>query len=224
MSAARTPALRRSRAAGLTLLLTPWLAALATSAALAQSAAPAAAPPSGGVDEPAATAEAPRRVPRWILQGPGGRALMPMDFAGRYQLIAFGYVSCPDVCPTTMLEMQQVLAGLGERARQLQPIFISVDPQRDTLPVLGEYTRAFDARILGLTGSELLLQRAAAAFDVTYRVVREPGAAANAYTVDHSAGLFLVGPDGQLLTRFGYSTPVDQVVQRIQRWMDAEPR
>lgn len=223
MSAAQTPS-RRAGLAAVT-LLSAWMALLAASPAAAQSASPSATvPPSGVVDEPAATAEAPRRVPRWILQGPGGRALMPLDFAGRYQLIAFGYVSCPDVCPTTMLEMQQVLAGLGERARQLQPIFISVDPQRDTLPVLGEYTRAFDARILGLTGSELLLQRAAAAFDVTYRVVREPGAAANAYTVDHSAGLFLVGPGGQLLTRFGYSTPVDQVVQRIQRWMDTEPR
>lgn len=216
MSRARPPALRQALAA----LLTALLGALAATPVLAQS-APAT---SGVVDEPAASAEAPRRVPRWILQGPGGRALMPMDFAGRYQLIAFGYVSCPDVCPTTMLEMQQVLAGLGERAKKLQPIFISVDPQRDTLPVLVEYTRAFDPRILGLTGSEALLQRAATAFDVTYRIVREPGAAANAYTVDHTAGLFLVGPDGQLLTRFGYSTPVEQVVQRIQRWMDTEPR
>jgi len=224
MSAARFCAPRHALIAGLT--------ALVAGAALAQTAAPSAAPApiaaSGVVDEPAATAEAPRRVPRWILQGPGGRALMPLDFAGRYQLVAFGYVSCPDVCPTTMLEMQQVLAGLGERAPKLQPIFISVDPQRDTLPVLTEYTRAFDPRIVGLTGRPDLVDIATRAFDVTYRVVREPGAAAdsngNAYTVDHTAGLFLVGPDGQLLTRFGYGTPVAQVVQRIQRWMDAEPR
>jgi protein SCO1/2 len=216
MSRARPPAPRAALAA----LLTALLGALVAPPALAQS-APA---PSGVVDEPAASAEAPRRVPRWILQGPGGRGMLATEFAGRYQLIAFGYVSCPDVCPTTMLEMKQVLTALGDRAARLQPIFISVDPQRDTLPVLGEYTRAFDPRILGLTGSEMLLQRATAAFDVTYRIVREPGAAPNAYTVDHTAGLFLVGPDGQLLTRFGYSTPVEQVVQRIQRWMDAEPR
>ncbi|HNG82868.1 MAG TPA: SCO family protein [Burkholderiaceae bacterium] len=195
------------------------LLAAGAGSALAQAPAPGTV-----VDEPEATAEAPRRVPRWILQGPGGRAAMATDFAGRYQLVAFGYVSCPDVCPTTMLEMQQVLAALGERAAKLQPIFVSVDPQRDTLPVLTEYTRAFDRRILGLTGRPELVDIAAKAFDVSYRIVREPGAAPNAYTVDHSAGLFLVGPDGQLLTRFGYSTPVEQVVQRIQRWMDVEPR
>ncbi len=190
-------------------------------AAQAQHGAPAG---SGVVDEPEATAEAPRRVPRWILQGPGGRAVTALDFAGRYQLVAFGYVSCPDVCPTTMLEMQQVLASLGEVARKVQPLFISVDPQRDSLTVLTEYTRNFDTRIIGLTSRPELVAIAAKAFDVRYEIVREPGAAANAYTVDHTAGLFLVGPEGQLLTRFGYGTPVDQVVARIRRWLAAEPQ
>lgn len=206
--------------------LRPLLAALSAALLAAGAASALAQAPAPGtvVDEPEATDQAPRQVPRWILQGPGGRALMALDFAGRYQLVAFGYVSCPDLCPTTMLEMQQVLAGLGEQAAKLQPIFISVDPQRDTLPVLTEYTRAFDRRILGLTGRPELVDIAAKAFGVSYRIVREPGAAPNAYTVDHSAGLFLVGPEGQLLTRFGYGTPVDQVVARIRRWMDAEPR
>lgn len=190
-------------------------------AAQAQHGAPAG---SGVVDEPEATAEAPRRVPRWILQGPGGRAVTALDFAGRYQLVAFGYVSCPDVCPTTMLEMQQVLASLGEVARKVQPLFISVDPQRDSLTVLTEYTRNFDTRIIGLTSRPELVAIAAKAFDVRYEIVREPGAAANAYTVDHTAGLYLVGPEGQLLTRFGYGTPVDQVVARIRRWLAAEPQ
>ena len=190
-------------------------------AAQAQHGAPAG---SGVVDEPEATAEAPRRVPRWILQGPGGRAVTALDFAGRYQLVAFGYVSCPDVCPTTMLEMQQVLASLGEVARKVQPLFISVDPQRDSLTVLTEYTRNFDTRIIGLTSRPELVAIAAKAFDVRYEIVREPGAAPNAYTVDHTAGLFLVGPEGQLLTRFGYGTPVDQVVARIRRWLAAEPQ
>lgn len=165
----------------------------------------------------------PRRTPRWILQGPGGRALTSEDFRGRFQLVAFGYVSCPDVCPTTMLEMQQVLAALGPKAARLQPIFVSVDPQRDTLLVLDEYTRAFDVRILGLTASPELVRRAAQAFDVTYTFIREPGAAPNVYTVDHTAGMFLVGPDGQLLARFAYSTPVARLVERIDGWLVAEP-
>jgi protein SCO1/2 len=123
-----------------------------------------------------------------------------------------------------MLEMQQVLASLGEVARKVQPLFISVDPQRDSLTVLTEYTRNFDTRIIGLTSRPELVAVAAKAFDVRYEIVREAGAAANAYTVDHTAGLFLVGPEGQLLTRFGYSTPVDQVVARIRRWLEAEPQ
>jgi len=209
----------------LTALTAALLAALAWALPLAPAVAQtvAAAAPEAVADAPADAA--PRRNPRWILQGPGGRALTSEDFRGRFQLVAFGYVSCPDVCPTTLLEMQQVLAALGPaKARRLQPIFVSVDPQRDTLVVLGEYTRAFDDRILGLTGSADLVRRAATGFDVTYTVVREPGASPNAYTVDHTAGMFLVGPDGQLLARFGYSTPVPTLVERIERWLEADAR
>jgi protein SCO1/2 len=208
--------------------LAAWLATLALAALGTGVGAAAWAQAAAAVPEATPTAEAPadtpRRQPRWVLQGPGGRALSSEDFRGRYQLVAFGYVSCPDVCPTTMLEMQQVLAALGPRARHLQPLFISVDPQRDTLGVLAEYTRAFDDRILGLTGSAELVKRAAAGFDVVYAVVREPGSAPNAYTVDHTAGMFLVGPDGQLLTRFGYSMPVATLVERIGRWLAADGR
>jgi protein SCO1/2 len=166
-------------------------------------------------------AEAVRTSPRYLLQGPRGAAVTSADFRGRYQLIAFGFVSCPDVCPTTLVEMQQVLAALGPRAARVQPIFITVDPQRDTRAVLDAYTRAFDDRIIGLTGSEALVRRAADAFKVRYEVVREPGSAANAYTVDHSAGMFLLGPDGQLLARLAYGTPVAQLVARIEEWLRA---
>lgn len=172
--------------------------------------------------EPGDETTLPRPVPRWLLQAHNGRPVSGEDFRDRFQLIAFGYVSCPDVCPTTMVEMQQVLAQLGaERAARLQPIFISVDPERDTLAVLRDYTASFDRRIIGATGNPALLQRATEAFKVKVEKVREPGAAANVYTMDHTAGLFLVGPDGQLLSRIGYGTPVKDIVQRIGRWMTA---
>lgn len=193
--------------------------------AFAQSSAGAAAPAAtarpahGGqaADEPSA---APR-MPRYLLQGSHGRAVTSEDFRGRFQLIAFGFTSCPDVCPTTMIEMQQVLAALGDRARRLQPLFISVDPERDSLVVLRAYTESIDPRILGLTGSEALVRRAADAFGVQYRKVRDPGSPPQAYTVDHTAGMFLVGPDGQLLQKIGYGTPVPEIVARIERWMAA---
>jgi protein SCO1/2 len=189
--------------------LTSVLAALPAGAAWAGQAA--------ATDEAAAPA---RAAPRYLLQGHDGRAVTPEDFKGRFQLVSFGFTSCPDVCPTTLLELAQVLTALGPRARHVQPLFISVDPERDSLVVLKAYTEAFDKRILGLTGSAQLLRFAADSFKVTYTKVQEPGAAAGAYTMDHSAGMFLLGPDGQLLAKIGYGTPVAAIVPRIQGWLD----
>jgi protein SCO1/2 len=175
------------------------------------------------MDEPAEAAQAPdapRSAPRYLLQNGTGRAVMSEDFHDRFQLVTFGFTGCPDVCPTTMLELQQVMVALGERAKQVQPIFITVDPERDTGPVIDAYTHNFDTRILGLTGSPELVRWAANNFKVQYEKVREPGAAANIYTMDHTAGLFLIGPDGQRITKFAYGTPAKDMVTEIQRWLD----
>lgn len=175
-------------------------------------------PPDAALDTPGA----PRSAPRYLLLGSHGRSVESDDFKGRFQLIAFGYISCPDVCPTTMLEMQQLLAALGPRAKHLQPLFISVDPQRDTPAVLAAYTANFDPRILGMTGSEALVRRAADNFKVQYAKIQEPGASPNVYTMDHTAGMFLLGPDGQLLKKFGYSTPVPDITRQVEDWLAAD--
>jgi len=158
-------------------------------------------------------------VPRYLLQDPNGRAVTNEDFLGRFQLITFGYTSCPDVCPTTLLEMKDVLKALGDKATQLQPIFITVDPERDSAQVLREYTSAFDSRILGLRGSEALTRRAAIEFKVRYEKVRDPAAPPGSYTVDHSAGMILLGPDGRAIVRFAYATPAKQMADRIEALM-----
>lgn len=157
--------------------------------------------------------------PRYLLMGPDGRAVTSEDFRGRWQLIAFGYTSCPDVCPTTLLEMTHVLAALGQRAASVQPLFITVDPERDTATVLRAYCQAFDERILGLTGLPGLVQRAAENFKVRAEKIRDPSAAPGVYTVDHTAGMFLLGPDGVLTAKLGYGMPVAEVVERIQSEM-----
>lgn len=167
-----------------------------------------------------AASEPPRMTPRYLLMAGNGRSVTSEDFRDRFQLIAFGYTGCPDVCPTTLLEMQQVLSGLGARAKRLQPIFITIDPQRDTAIVLDAYTRNFDARILGLTGSPELVRRAADNFKVRFEKIQEPGASPNAYTMDHSVGMFLLGPDGQLIGKFAYSTPAKTIVTRIEHWFE----
>lgn len=174
--------------------------------------------------DPSETTEIARATPRYLLLGSHGRAVRAEDFRERYQLVAFGFTSCPDVCPTTMLEMQQILASLGARSKRLQPIFITVDPERDTPAVLAAYTRNFDERILGLTGRPELVRWAADNFKVRFEKIQEPGAAPNAYTMDHTAGMYLLGPDGQLLNKLIYGTPVKDIVTIIERWMEAESK
>ncbi|MBU0751887.1 MAG: SCO family protein [Gammaproteobacteria bacterium] len=161
--------------------------------------------------------------PRYLLQDTNGRAFMDSDFRGRLQLISFGYTFCPDICPTTLIEMAEVLKLLGDDAARLQPIFISVDPERDTLDVLRSYTGFFDKRILGATAAPDLVKRAADNFKVRYEKVVEPGASPLQYSVDHSAGMYLLGGSGEFLTKFAYATPVEDVASRIREFMARLP-
>ncbi len=160
-------------------------------------------------------------APRYLLMNPQGRAVTHEDFRGRFQLITFGFVSCPDVCPTTLLEFRHVLEFLGERAARLQAVFVTIDPERDTPAVLREYTAAFDSRILGLTGSPELVRRAADTFRVQYEKVREPGAPPDRYTMNHTAGMFLLDTRGQFLAKFPYAMPAREIAARIRQAMTA---
>lgn len=170
-----------------------------------------------------ATAEAPAIAPRYLLMDVQGRAVSSEDFRGRFQLVAFGFVSCPDVCPTTLLEVREVLARLGPRAGNLQALFITVDPERDTREILREYAAAFDKRILALTGHPDFVRRAAESFRVRYEKVVEPGAAPGNYTISHTASLVLLDSAGRFLARFPYGLKADAIATRILAAMD-EPR
>ncbi len=153
--------------------------------------------------------------PRYVLSDTKGRTVTNEDFRGRFQLITFGYTFCPDVCPTTLTAMAQILRGLGERAARLQPIFITVDPERDTAEALARYTAYFDKRIIGLTGSPELIRAAADHYKVTYRKHLEPGAKPDSYSIDHTAGMFLLGPDGMFAARFAHSATPQETAARI---------
>ncbi|MDX9738461.1 MAG: SCO family protein [Azonexus sp.] len=160
----------------------------------------------------------PRSInPRYLLIGPQGSAVSNEDFRGRFQLITFGYTFCPDICPTTLVDMAETLKLLGEDAQRVQAIFISVDPDRDTPQQLATYTDFFDKRIIGLTGSPALIQAAARNFKVRYEKVIKENQDPRNYAVDHSAGLYLLGPEGAFIKKFAYATPADSMASEIRQ-------
>jgi protein SCO1/2 len=156
-------------------------------------------------------------ITRYLLQDPNGRSVSSEDFRGRFQLIAFGYTYCPDICPTTLVEMAAILKQLGDQAQRIQPIFISVDPDRDSGKVLQTYTEFFDPRILGLTGPPALVRRAADNFKIRYAKVKESGKDDKNYAVDHSAGMILLGPDGEFIKKFAFAMPVTIIAEEISQ-------
>lgn len=175
-------------------------------------------PPAAGADSPAAPAAAYDAVDvsrRYLLMDVNGRAVTNQDFRGRYQLLTFGYTYCPDVCPTTLLEMALVISRLGSRAEALQALFVTVDPERDTADTLRHYVASFDPRIIALGGSPELVRKASEGFGIHYEKVREPGAPADQYAVDHSVGMFLLGPDGRYIRKFAYAMPAVEIAEQI---------
>lgn len=174
-------------------------------------------------DTGAASPPATEIVTRYLLQDHNGRVVSDQDFRGRFQLLTFGYTSCPDVCPTTLLEMAALMKSLGEDAKRVQPLFVTVDPERDTAAVLKAYVGNFDSRILALSGSPELTRKVADNYKVRFEKVREPGAAAGHYVIDHTAGMYLLGPDGRFLAKFAYAMPVAELSRRIGDYLKSVP-
>lgn len=122
-----------------------------------------------------------------------GRQVGPDTFAGKVRLVFFGFTHCPDVCPTGLALMSQLLEELGDDAKDVQALFISVDPERDTVAVLKEYVSVFAGNILGLTGTPEQIADVTKAFSACFKKVPQPG---GGYTVDHTASIYLLGRDG----------------------------
>ena len=143
-----------------------------------------------------------------------GRAVTEQSYDGKLRLVFFGFTACPDVCPTTLFEVGSALQQLGELAREVQPLFISVDRDNDTQEKLAAYVGAFHPSIIGLTGSEEQLAAAAKSFNVTYGV--QAAAGGDGEEVFHSAYLFLMDRQGRFVDVFGYGTKAGVISQTIQ--------
>jgi protein SCO1/2 len=123
-----------------------------------------------------------------------GRARTLADFRGKAVVLFFGFTQCPDVCPTTLVDISNSLKKLGPDAERVQVLFVTVDPERDTPKVLAEYVAAFDPRIIALRGDAAATQRVAKEFKIYYEK-RKQG---DGYTVDHSAQSYVIDPQGRL--------------------------
>ena len=159
--------------------------------------------------------------PRYMLQDTRGRPTSNEDFPGRFQLITFGYTFCPDVCPTTLATMVQVRQSLGGLGERLQLVFITLDPERDTREVLARYAEYFGPGISALTGSPALVQAAADHYRITFRRYVFPGAKSGFYSIDHTSGLYLLGPDGQFIVRLAHDAGVAATAARLREIMQS---
>lgn len=145
-----------------------------------------------------------------------GRRVTDKDFRGKYMLVYFGFTFCPDVCPTGLQVMAAALEQLGPKAEQITPIFISVDPERDTPEQLAQYVSSFHPRLVGLTGTPEEIQAVAKAYRVYYRKVKDEKSTAE-YTIDHTSIIYLMDPNGEFVAHFTHATPVDVMVEKLQK-------
>lgn len=153
--------------------------------------------------------------PSFSLADGEGKLRTNTEFRGKFLLVFFGFTSCPDVCPTTLSEVAQVMDDLGPDADKVQPLFISVDPERDRRLGLRAYTEAFHPAIIGLAGTDDETRAAADSFKIYFERQKDP-AAPDGYTMSHSPGLFLIGPDGAWLRQFSYGMPAAEILSDLQ--------
>jgi len=151
----------------------------------------------------------------FTLAAPDGETVTDQTYRGKWLLIYFGYTSCPDSCPTALLEIADALAKLGADAAKVQPIFITIDPQRDTPEVMGEYTQSFDPRIVGLTGTPQQIDSVTQAYGA-YFMQRQTGPGARDYLMDHSIYIYLMNPHGEFARAFDTHWSGDRIADAMR--------
>lgn len=149
------------------------------------------------------------------LTDQAGRAVTEQDYAGKWMLLYFGYTYCPDVCPTELGAMVAALDMLGPPAATVAPVFVTIDPERDTPAQLADYVPRFHPRLQGLTGTAEQVAEAARRFRVYYAKARRSDN--SDYLMDHSSFIYLVGPDGKVRALFRPETTPEQMANSIRQ-------
>jgi protein SCO1/2 len=157
----------------------------------------------------------------FALTGEDGKTVHDTDFRGKYRLVYFGYTFCPDVCP---VDVQKLMLGLKlfekqdpARGAKIQPLFITVDPERDTPAAIASFTNAFHPRLMGLTGSPAAIAEVAKVYGVYYQ--KSPGTTPGTYLVDHSRSTTLYGPEGAPIAFIPENGSPDQIARELGRWV-----
>ena len=145
-----------------------------------------------------------------------GKRVTDQDFRGKYTLVFFGFTSCPDICPAGLQLIAGALEKLGTKAQRITPIFISVDPQRDTPEKLAAYVKNFDPRLVGLTGTPEEIAAVAKAYKVYYAKVPSKERPDD-YTMDHTSIIYVMDPKGEFVTHFTPSTSVDDMAAKLDK-------
>jgi protein SCO1/2 len=135
------------------------------------------------------------------------------DFKGKVVAIFFGFASCPDICPTTMVELKNIKSMLGENSNQLEVLFISLDPERDTQELLSTFIPSFDSSFVGLTGAIENIEKITQQF----KVYRKKVIQGDSYTIDHSSGIYLLDKKGKIRVRHPYGSEIELIVEDIKK-------
>jgi protein SCO1 len=154
----------------------------------------------------------------FTLQDGNGKPVTDKEFRGKYMLVYFGYTFCPDVCPTTLNAVADAMDKLGPAASRVQPLFITVDPARDTPAVVKQYAAAFGSRIVGLTGTADEIATVAKEYRVYYAEHRT-GPGPNDYSMDHSSVLYLMDPNGRFLAPMRTDQTGDEIAANLTKLM-----
>jgi len=148
------------------------------------------------------------------LTDQNGNRVTDADLKGKWSLIYFGYTHCPDACPTALNDIAVALDELGARRAAVRPVFITVDPERDTPEALKSYVASFDAPILALTGTQQEVAQAAKAYRVYYAKHPEPG---GDYSMDHSSVIYVMDPEGRFTASFTHESSPEQIAERLKK-------
>ncbi len=162
--------------------------------------------------------QSPERATNFTLTSHMGQSISLSDFKGQIVLLYFGYTTCPDVCPTTLAELKQARQLLGKRSDEVQVLMVTVDPERDTVPILADYITHFDPSFIGLTGTPEEIAEVATYYGVFYE--RQESESALGYLVDHSATVMVIDRDGYLRLIYPYGTSSEDIAADLDYMLD----